>query len=428
MIVIGILILIIALAGAPLFVVMGLSAVINHKNAEIDLQAVIINFYQLASKPLLQALPLFAFTGYLLTYSNAPKRLLHLSRAALGWVPGGLAIVTIISCSFLTALTGASGITIVALGGLLLPALLDENYDKNFSLGLVTSGGSLGLLFAPSLPIILYGVVSETNIDHLFKAGIVPGIMIIVILSLYGISYALKRNIPRQQFSLKEVRLAIWEAKWELPLPFIILGGIYRGKFAISEAAAIAAAYVFIAEVIICRDIKFREIGKIARESMVLVGGILIILGMAMAVTNYLIDEEIPSQMLEFFSVRMTNKYTFLIALNIFLLIIGCMVDIYAAIVLIVPIISPIALEYGIHPVHLGIIFLTNLGVGYITPPVGLNLFIASIRFREPVLKLYLASLSFLACLLAALALITYFPSLSTFLLPPELPIIELMD
>ncbi len=420
MILLGIVILIVALSGTPLFAVMGLSAIINHKNADIDLQALLINFYQLASKPLLQALPLFAFSGYLLTYSDAPKRLLKLSRAILGWIPGGLTIVTIISCSFVTALTGASGITIVALGGLLLPALINENYDKKFSLGLVTSGGSLGLLFAPSLPIILYGVVSETNIDHLFKAGIIPGIMIIVILSMYGISYALKHNISRQKFSINEVRQAIWEAKWELPLPFIILGGIYGGKFAISEAAAIVTACVFIAEVIICRDIKLKNIGKIARESMVLVGGILVILGMTMAVTNYLIDEEVPARMLEFFSSRMTSKYSFLIALNLFLLIIGCMIDIYAAIVLIVPIIGPIALEYGIHPVHLGIIFLTNLGVGYITPPVGLNLFIASIRFKEPVLKLYIASLSFLVCLLIALVLITYFPSISTFLLPAE--------
>ena len=332
-------------------------------------------------------------------------------------MPGGLTIVTIVICSLMTALTGASGITIVALGGLLLPALIEDNYDEKFSLGLVTAGGSLGLLFAPSLPIILYGVVSETNIDDLFRAGIIPGLLIISILSSYGVYYAVKNKIPRQRFSFSEVWQSVWEAKWEIPLPFIILGGIYSGKFAISEAAVVATAYVFVTEVVICRDIKFREIGRIARESMILVGGILIILGMTLAVTNYLVDEEIPTRTLEFFSARMSNKYMFLLTLNLFLLIVGCMIDIYAAIVLIVPLISPAAIEFGIDPVHLGIIFLTNLGIGYITPPVGLNLFIASIRFREPVLKLYWASLSFLGCLLIALILITYLPILSTILI-----------
>ncbi len=413
------LIIVFALIGTPLFAVMGLSALVNHYRAEIDLQAVIINFYQLASKPLLQTLPIFAFAGYLLTYSGAPRRLLQLSKAFLGWVPGGLAIVTIVACSFLTALTGASGITIVALGGLLLPALMKDQYSERFSLGLITSGGSLGLLFAPSLPVILYGVISETSIDDLFRAGIMPGLMIIAFLSLYGMCYAVKNKIPRQRFSFRELIDSLWIAKWEVPLPFLVLGGIYSGTFAISEAAVIAAAYILIVEVIIYRDIRIGEIGRIARESVVLVGGILIILGMTLAVTSYLIDEEVPTRMLEYFSARMTSKYTFLIALNCFLLIVGCMIDIYAAIVLIVPLISPIAMEYGIHPVHLGIIFLTNLGIGYITPPVGLNLFIASIRFKKPVVSLYMASLSFLACLLVALVLITYVPQISLMLLPP---------
>lgn len=414
------LILLLAFIGTPLFAIMGLSAIINHRSAEIDLQAVIINFYQLASKPLLQTLPLFAFAGYLLTYSGAPKRILALSKAILGWMPGGLAIISIIACSLLTALTGASGITIVALGGLLLPALLEDKYGERFSLGLVTAGGSLGLLFAPSLPIILYGVVSETNIDHLFRAGIIPGFLIIAILSVYGIFYAVRREIPRERLSWPTLWGTLWQAKWEIPLPFLVLGGIYSGKFAISEAAVVAAAYVFIVEVVICRDIKYRDIGKIARESMCLVGGILIILGMTMAVTNYLIDEEVPGKLLEYFSARIQGKYTFLIALNLFLLVVGCMIDIYAAIVLIVPLITPIAYQYGVDPVHLGIIFLTNLGIGYITPPVGLNLFIASIRFKQPVLKLYFASFAFLACLVVALVLITYVPSLSLFLVPSD--------
>ena len=412
------LIIVIAVIGTPLFAVLGLSALINHWRAEIDLQAIIINFYQLASKPLLQTLPLFAFAGYLLTYSQAPNRLLRLSKALLGWLPGGLTIVTILACSLLTALTGASGITIVALGGLLLPTLIEEGYEKKFSLGLITAGGSLGLLFAPSLPVILYGVVSETDIDLLFRAGIVPGILVIALLATYGIAYAIRHGIPRQDFSFSEVFNALWEAKWEVPLPFLIVGGIYTGKFAISEAAVVAVTYVLVVEVLIYKDICLTSIGRIARESVVLVGGILIILGMTLAVTNYLIDEDVPTRLLEYFSTRMTSKYAFLVILNIFLLTVGCMIDIYAAIVLIVPLISPIAIEYGIHPIHLGIIFLTNLGIGYITPPVGLNLFIASIRFGEPVLKLYWASLTFLFFLLIALILITYIPAFSTYFIP----------
>ncbi len=419
MVAIIILVVFLAVIGTPLFVVMGFSALVNHQMAEIDLQAVIINFYQLASKPMLQTIPLFAFAGYLLTYSQAPQRLLHLSRALLGWIPGGLSIVAIIACSILTALTGASGVTIVALGGLLLPALAKDGYDERFRLGLVTTGGSLGILFAPSLPVILYGVVAEASIDDLFRAGILPGVLIIFLLSAYGIFYGIRHKIPRQRFVTSDLIKAVWDAKWEIPLPVLIIGGIYSGKFAISEAAVVAVAYVFVVEVLICRDIRFRDLGRIARESVVLVGGILIILGMTMAVTNYMIDEDVPTRMLEYFSARMTSKYAFLVVLNIFLLIIGCMIDIYAAIVLIVPLILPIALQYGIDPVHLGIIFLTNLGIGYITPPVGMNLFIASIRFREPVLKLYWASLVFLALLLVALVVITYVPWISLVLIAP---------
>ena len=418
MVLLSALIIIIAVAGTPLFAVLGVSALVNHRHAEIDLQAIIINFYQLANKPLLQTLPLFAFAGYLLTYSHAPDRLLRFSKAMLGWIPGGLGVVTILGCSVLTALTGASGITIVALGGLLLPALIKEGYDQRFSLGLITAGGSLGLLFAPSLPIILYGVISETNVDHLFRAGLLPGILVITFLSTYAMWHAQTNNIPRQKFYAPEFWNALWDAKWEIPLPFLIIGGIYGGKFAISEAAVMATTYVLVVEVVIYKDIKLGDVGKIARESVVLVGGILIILGMTLAVTNYLIDEEVPTRLLEYFSSQMTSKYAFLVILNLFLLTVGCMIDIYAAIVLIVPLITPLAIEYGIHPVHLGIIFLTNLGIGYITPPVGLNLFIASIRFGEPVLKLYWASITFLLLLLVALILITYLPILSTLLIP----------
>ena len=415
---IAILIVVLALVGTPLFAVMGLSALTNYWRAEIDLQAVIISFYELTSKPMLQTLPLFAFAGCLLAHSRAPTRLVRLSNAFLGWTPGGLALVAILSCSLMTAFTGASGMTIVALGGVLLPALLENRYESSFSLGTVTAGGSLGLLFAPSLPIILYGVVSGTDVGHLFRAGVLPGLLVVVMLCSYGMWRGWRAGVPRQPFSGAEVWRALWEARWEVPLPIVVIAGIYSGLFAISEAAVIAAAYVLIVELFLYRDIRVSELGRIARESVVLTGGILIILGLAIAVTGYLIDAEVPQQFFELFAGRMTGRVMFLVVLNLFLLLVGCMIDIYAAIVLIVPLIMPIALEFDVHPVHLGIVFLANLGIGYITPPVGLNLFIASIRFRKPVLSLYLACLPFFFLLLLALILITYVPQLSLFLVP----------
>lgn len=411
--VIIILIIVLAIIGTPIFAVMGASAMMNYWHDDINLQAVIIEFYQLTSKPMLKALFLFAFAGCMLGHSKAPQRLLRLSNSILGWLPGGLAIVAIVSCAMLTSFTGATGITIVALGGLLFPALLKNNYDRKFSLGTITASGSLGLLFPPSLPVILYGVISNTNIDDLYIAGILPGCLLIAVLSCYALWIGNHKHISHEHFSFGEVWHALWEVKYELPLPVLVIGGIYSGMFAVSEAAVIAAAYVLIAEMFVYREVKFRDLGKISRESAILTGGILIILGMALAVTNYMIDAQIPGKLFAISSQYMTSKYAFLIVLNVFLLIVGCMIDIYAAIILIVPLILPIADEFDIHPVHLGIIFLVNMGIGYITPPVGLNLFIASIRFRESILKLYWAALPFVILLLLALIAITYIPQLS---------------
>ncbi len=406
-----------AVIGAPLFAVIGGSAMVSYWRAGIDMQALIIEFYQLASKPMLDALFLFAFAGCVLGRSRASHRLLRLSNAFLGWLPGGLAIVAIISCSMLTAFTGASGITIVALGGLLLPAMLEKSYDRKFSLGVITASGSLGLLFPPSLPVILYGVISATDIDDLFIAGILPGFLMIFSLVLYSMWCGRRGGIQRTRFSLSEVFMAVWDAKYELPLPIIVIGGIYSGIFAVSEAAVIAAVYVLVVECLINREVGFKQIGMVARQSAMLAGGILIILGMALAATNYMIDAEMPTKMFELSSRYMTSQAAFLATLNVFLLIVGCTIDIFAATVLVVPLIMPIAAEFGVDPVHLGIIFLVNLAIGYVTPPVGLNLFIANIRFREPVAKLYVASLPFVIILLIVLALVTYVPELSLFLL-----------
>lgn len=413
-------IFLLAIVGTPLFAVIGAMAMISFGRDGGDLQSVILAFYDLASKPMLHALFLFAFAGCILGHSKAPQRLLRFSNAILGWLPGGLAIVVVVSCALLTSFTGASGITIVALGGLLLPALLAKNYDRKFSLGVVTSSGSLGLLFPPSLPVILYGVISRTNIDDLFLAGIIPGLLMVLTLSGYAFYKGLHKDIARTRFTFSEVWHALLDAKYELPLPILIIGGIYSGFIAISEAAVIVAAYIIIVEMFIHREIKFRKLGEVARESVILTGGILIILGMALAATSYMIDAEVPDKVFEFARQYMNSKITFLLTLNVFLLVVGCMIDIYAATILILPLIIPIAASFGVHPVHLGIIFLVNMGIGYVTPPVGLNLFIANIRFREPIYKLYKAAIPFVILLLLVLLAITYIPQLSLALIGDE--------
>ena len=405
------------LIGVPVFVVIcGLSLYLLFA-AGIDLSAIVIEMHRMATTPVLVAIPLFTFAGYLLSESGAPKRLIRLSNAVLGWLPGGLAVIALICCAVFTALTGATGLTIIALGGILLPAMTRGKYPEVFSLGLLTTSGTLGLLFPPSLPLIIYAIVAKVRIDQLFIAGIIPGILLVVLLSVFSINRAVQNNIPKTRLQISEIWSAIKAAVWELPLPLVVLGGIYSGKFAVSEAAAITAVYVLIVEIFIYRDIRWKDLPEIMKKSMVLVGAVLIILGAAMGLTNYLIDAEIPMQMLEFFKLHIESKILFLIVLNIFLLAVGCTMGIFSALVVVVPLLSPIAQAYGIDPIHLGIIFLANLEIGASIPPLGINLFIASIRFERPVLRLYVASLPFIAILLLALALITYIPWMSLALL-----------
>jgi C4-dicarboxylate transporter DctM subunit len=403
-------ILLLILLGAPIFVIISGLALFLFFSGQIDSSAMIIEMYRIATTPILVAIPLFTFAGYLLSESGAPKRLIRFSDAILGWLPGGLSIIALFACAIFTALTGATGLTIIALGGILFPALIQGRYPEKFSLGLLTTSGTLGLLFPPSLPLILYAIVAKVGIDQLFLAGILPGILLVILLSAFSIQKAVFSEIPRTKFNLSEVFRALWEMIWEFPLPVVVLGGIYSGYFVISEAAAITAIYVLFVEVVIYRDIKWRDLPRIMRKSMVLVGGILIILGAALGLTNYLIDEEIPMKMLDFFKAHITSPFVFLVVLNFFLLAVGCIMGIFSALTVVVPLITPIAHAYGIHPIHLGIIFLTNLEIGASIPPLGINLFISSIRFEKPVLRLYLASLPFIAILLVGLAIITYFP------------------
>jgi tripartite ATP-independent transporter DctM subunit len=409
--------IIIMLMGVPVFVVIcGLALYLLFASG-IDLSAIIIEMHRMATTPVLVAIPLFTFAGYLLSASGTPRRLIRLSNAVLGWLPGGLSVISLVTCAVFTALTGATGLTIIALGGILLPAMTRAKYPEAFSLGLLTTSGTLGLLFPPSLPLIIYAIVAKVRIDQLFIAGILPGIFLVVLLSAFGITRAVQANVPKTRFQILEVYGALREALWELPLPMVVLGGIYSGKFAVSEAAAITAVYVLIVEVFIYREIRWKDLPEIMKKSMVLVGAVLIILGAAMGLTNYLIDAETPMQMLDFFKTHIESKTLFLIVLNLFLLAVGCTMGIFSALVVVVPLLSPIAQAYGIDPIHLGIIFLANLEIGASIPPLGINLFIASIRFERPVLRLYVASLPFIAILLIALALITYIPWISLVLL-----------
>lgn len=401
-----------AAIGTPLFLIMTILALTAFTFAEVDTSAVAIEIYRLASAPTLLTIPLFTFAGYMMAESQTPKRLLRLAHASLGWLPGGVAIVSLVICAFFTAFTGASGVTIIALGGLLYPILNQEGYSEKFSLGLITTSGSLGLLFPPSLPIILYGLVAKEDIDQLFKAGILPGILLILILSFWSIKNG--KELKFQKFNFGEFKVALFGALPEVILPIGVLIGIYSGLTTATEAAAITAFYVLLIEFFYYKDLKIsKDLVPIIKESMTLVGAILLILMCALGLTNYLVDEEIPMHILDFMKEYISNKYVFLIFLNIFLLIVGCMMDIFSAIIVVVPLITPVAAEFGIHPVHLAIIFLTNLEIGYITPPVGINLFISSFRFEKPVTQLYSASLPFLFLLLIALIIITYVPALS---------------
>lgn len=403
-----------ALIGAPLFLVFGAAALLGFSIQEIDSSAIMIELYRMASTPILITIPLFTFAGYMLAESGAPKRLVRLTQAVFGWFPGGVAIVALFACAFFTAFTGASGVTIIALGGLLYPVLIKERYPEKFSLGLVTTCGSLGLLFPPSLPLILYGLISGVNIDDLFLAGIVPGIILIAILSTYSIWKGRKEKVIQSQFHSREVMLALRESAWELPLPLILLVGIYGGLITVSEAAAITAVYVFLVEFVIYRDLSFRrDLPRVIQESMVLVGGILMILAVAMGFTSFLIDAQVPMKILAFMQHYISSPTMFLLVLNIFLLIVGCLMDIFSAIIVVVPLITPIAKQFGIDPVHLGIVFLTNLEIGYLTPPVGLNLFLSSFRFDKPIMEIYRSTIIYVLLLLGALALLTYVPALS---------------
>lgn len=418
-----------ALLGAPLFVVLGGAGIANFSGADTSLVVMAEEHYKLATNPHLITIPLFTLSGFLMAESKAADRLVRVSRALLGWLPGGLGIVVVASCAFFTTFTGASGVTIIALGGLLFPILTRERYPESFSLGLITSSGSIGLLFPPSLPIILYGIVAGTSIDQLFVAGIVPGLLFLTVLAGFSLYVGRKHKVVRTPFDAGEALRATWSAKWELLVPVVVIVAIYgipgvtRGLVTIAEASAICALYLVIIEVFVYKDIKIfsrdpetPDLYKVTREAMVMVGSIMIILGVALGLTNYLVQEEVPMKILAAIEGHIESRVTFLLLLTVFLLIVGCLMDIFSAIIVVVPLITPIAAQYDIHPVHLGVIFLANLEIGYLTPPVGLNLFISSLAFDRPVVQLYRMALPFLLLMMLALLLITFNEGLSLWL------------
>ena len=416
------LVVLMALLGAPLFVIVLAAAMLGFLAVGVDLSVVAIAIYDITDEPLLVALPLFTFAGYLMAAAQTSQRLMALTRALVGWMPAGLAIVGFVACALFTALTGASGVTIVALGALLMPMLTSSGYSERYSLGLVTTSGSLGLLIVPSVPLILYGIVAQQmnvgevfTIGQLFIAGLGPTLVMVALLSMWTIWR--QGDVPRSRFDFASLRVALKAARWELPLPFVVLGGIYSGYFAISEAAAMTVVYVLIAEVVLYREVKLRDLPGVIRQSMVMVGSIILILGVALAFTNFLVDVEAPQRLFAFMQEHISSKYTFLILLNVLLLLLGAILDVFSAIIIMTPLLLPVAVGYGIHPIHLGVVFLANLQIGYFTPPIGMNLFIASYRFQRPVLELYAACLPFMVVMLTALLFITYLPWLSLWFL-----------
>ncbi len=404
-----------AAAGMPLFAAIGAFTMLGYAGEEVELSTVPLWMAEVMTEPTLVALPFFTFSGYLMAESRAPHRLVSLARALVGWLPGGVAIVAVVACAFFTAFTGASGVTIIALGGLLFPILKSEGFPEKFSLGLLTSGGSLGLLFPPSLPVILYAIVAGIGHETLFAAALLPGLLLVLFMAAYsGFVATVSGNVERIPFRWTSLRNAFRDARWELPTPIFVITSIYAGWLTVSEAAAATVVAVIVVQCGIYRDLSLRrDIPNIAVKSAVLIGAILLILGVARAFTDHLTVLGVPDDVLTFVENNVSSKLGFLIALNIFLLLVGCVLDVFSAIIVVVPLLLPLAKAYDVDPLHLGVIFLTNLEIGYMTPPVGMNLFLSSFRFQRSLPTLYAASLPFILVLLAALLLITYVPQLS---------------
>ncbi len=402
------------LIGTPVFAAMGGLAALLFFREGTPVSAVTAEIYRLVASPTLPAIPLLTGCGYLLAESQAAHRLVRLFRALLGWLPGGVAVLVAAVCAVFTAFTGGSGVTIIALGGLVYPILREDGYPEAFSLGLVTAAGSLGLLFPPSLPVILYSVVSKQPVERLFLAGLLPGVLLVVIVAAYGVAVGRRVSATRQAFSSREAIAAAWEAKWELSIPIAMIVMFATGLGSLLETAAFAVIYTIVIVCFIHKDLSVtRGLPRALLRGSAMIGAVLILLSCALGLTGYLIEAQIPDVMLAAVRAHIHSPLVFLLALNVVLLVLGSVLEAFSAIVILTPLVVPLASAYGIEPTHLGVIFLANLELGFLFPPVGLNLFLASSRFGKPMVALYRDVLPFLAILGGGVLVITYLPDLS---------------
>ncbi len=407
-----------AALGAPIFAILGGAAVLLFMSDGVTPATVLVETYSLSVSPTLPAIPLFTLAGFILAEGHASSRLLRVFRAWFGWIPGGTAVVCAILCTFFTAFTGGSGVTILAVGGVLFPALVKEGYRDQFSLGLLTTSGSLGLLLPPSLPLILYAVVAQIPIEDLFIGGILPGILLTGLIAAWGVREGTKFATTRHPFRGREAVESLWAAKWELAMPLVVVVTMFSGLATAVEAAAVTACYALVIQTVIHRDLSVRrDLLRVFVECVVVIGGVLVILGVAVGLTNYLVGVQLPARLVNWVQAHIESRLAFLLALNVFLLIVGWLMEIFAAIVVVVPLLVPLGAAFGIHPVHLGIIFVANLELGFLTPLVGINIFLASYRFKRPVLEVCRAALPFMAILAIGVLVITYVPWLTTGLL-----------
>jgi tripartite ATP-independent transporter DctM subunit len=405
------------LLGAPVFVAMaGVAMVLFFREAGPEaIAAVPTATFNLVSSATLPAIPLLTAAGYVLAEGGAAKRLVRAYKGLFGWMPGGVAIMATFVCALFTTFTGASGVTILALGGLLLPSLLEEKYPEDFSVGLVTAAGSLGLLFPPSLPVILYGVVAQAPIERLFLGGLLPGLLMIVLVAAYGVFTGVKAGAPRQRFRGREALSALWDAKWDLGLPTLVVVSVASGFATIVEAAALAAAYAIVVELAIFRSIHpLRDLPRVLVHAASLVGSVLILLGTALGVTSWFVDAEIPTRLVDWMTAHVHSPALFLLMLNAVLLVLGSVLEIYSAIVVLAPLVAPLGEAYGIEPIHLGVVFLANLELGFLFPPMGLNLFLSASRFAKPLPYVYRKAFPFLLIMSAGVLAITYLPAITT--------------
>jgi len=410
-----VLLLLAAALGAPVYVPLGGAALLLFQGADLPIAAIPVEHYRLVTNPALPSIPLFTLAGCLMAEGGAARRLVLLSTSLVGWFRGGPAVATALLCAFFTALTGGSGVTILALGGLLLPVLLSARYTERDALGLLTGAGSLGILLPPCLPVILYAIVARVGIKEMFLGGLVPGLLLIGLTVAWGIRAGRRTAAPVTPFDLGAARRAVWAAKWELLLPVVALGALFSGWATPVEAAAVTAAYAFVVEVIIHRDLHpWRDGPRVLAETGLLVGSILLILGVALGLTNYLIDVQAPELLASWAHEHVQSRWLFLLGLNLVLLVVGGIVEIYAAIVVVVPLLLPVGIALGLDPIHLGIIFLANMELGFLAPPFGLNLLLASARLKRPVGEVARATLPLLLVMFLGVLLITYVPALTT--------------